>query len=307
MSLPSLVDIFTHPEESFDVPRDNPIFQDAPGACLPFDVDANPHTNTPRRLRLAAKGALNALIHMFRYARPEVLTRFIDEAGVGTQKESSRGIHPDVSQSFVQFAGRSRGCRRGFCCVYSMWYDSNYKCVRNCEHRCHLSRGGFAHCGPSLLEACDLARDFAEFASRNPRRFELRSDVCTPLVLSKRRTTRKHLPRQESNFAPETPLPPHEARHYDPVPLVAVCHSKPKRRRNPHSSASISRIRKCMGSLAFGKLNKTRPKKIPVVSLGVETSLCGGGVPGTGVYHGRTSDQKQEEPQATDASSNALD
>lgn len=306
MSLPSLVDIFTLPDESLCVDPSNPIFQDAPGACVSFGDDGSPHKNSPGRVRLAAKGALNSLVYMFRYARPEVLARFIDEAGVGAQKESPGCVSSAVPESFMQFAGRTRGCRRGFCCVYSMWYDPNYRCVRECKHRCHLSRGRFAHCGPSLLEACDLARDFAEFASRNPRRFELRSDMCAPFVFSKRRAPQKQLPRQESNFAPEAPLPTHEACRHHPVPLVAVCNPKPKRRSNPPGPPSISRIRKRMGSLTFGKLHKERSKKIPVVPLGVEIPVPGARAHGTGCHHGRTPDQEQKKCHTADTSPDAL-
>src|SRR3954471_17703577 len=91
----------------------------------------------------------------------------------GTSEEKAQGepqpmyrnfLPPGLCQSRVRFGHDDRGCERGLCCVYSMWFDPEFVHSGSCVHRCVFSLGRFPTCGPSLLEDSTLGREYHEFA-----------------------------------------------------------------------------------------------------------------------------------------------
>lgn len=261
--------------------------------CSRYD-SWEPGTAHPRiddGLRDAAIRDLNSLITVLRYERPSTIRRYIQEAGIGPQQKPESSCLPE---SFVQVTGYPRGCKWGMCCVFSMWFDSRYRCVRGCQHKCRLSHGRFAHCGPSLLEDSGRARGFAEFKGGNQSLLDACGGGQNIQLLSKRRKPAKRGTRQEVHKNPETPEAAPAPCNHNRVPLVAHPYPKSKRVRNPKRSTPVSRIGKCMGSLSFGKLRKERTKEIPLASAGVEISVPSSRIRGARGNHGRRANQESK-------------
>lgn len=248
------------------------------------EYDAAAHRNALGQLRLSAVGGINDLVRFFRNERPSTCLQAIQQAGLAPVAVSKP---PPVQGSFLWFVGCDRGCERGFCCMFSMWFDPKYVCVRECTHRCNFSRGRISHCGPSLLEDCLLARYFAEFTRQypdavRPKQFPetFRSRFCSDrAVFSKRRPPAKRIPSEESHHSPRAATPPPLPCTLNRFHTVQMPNPQPKRARNPRRSTAISRIGKCLGSTSFGRLHKKRTEKVSLVPSGVETVM-----PSTGVY-----------------------
>lgn len=188
-----------------------------------------------------------------------------------------------------------------------MWYDPRFKCVRRCQHRCRISHGRFAHCGPSLLEDSGRARSFAELTRRNPSLVKARGTDFTELVLPKRRKAKKRTDHKASNQDPETPKAIDVPCHHHPIPIVAKPYPKPERTRNPRSVTSISRIRKCLGSRSFGKLNKRGTKKVPIAPTGLEIPLQQARVRKPRSRDGGAADQKPKKPRKANSKTATAD
>ena len=237
----------------------------------PEDVyDAAAHRNAIGQLRDTTTRQLGDLIKFFKQARPQACE---DLARRCAPKAPDRKP-PPVPGSWMWFAGSDRGCEYGFCCVYSMWFNPEYQCVRECTHRCSISRGRFAHCGSAIFEDCVLAQCFTEYVWRNLSRFSARIGGLSKAVLSKRRKPRKNSIRhQESYQSPQTPQAVTIPRPTNSFHIVQNKVPKPKRTRNPRRVCTFSRIRKCMGSTSFGKLGAKREKKVPIPPGSVGSSL----------------------------------
>lgn len=70
--------------------------------------------------------------------------------------EKAKNWHSRTAMQVLYDRERDRrGCARGACCVYSMWYDPEFGGHGNCTHKCTVSHGAIARCGPSLF-ALDL-------------------------------------------------------------------------------------------------------------------------------------------------------
>ncbi len=199
---------------------------------------------------------------LFRNSRPAHCKAALEEIGLGAPPKKDHREAPGVPGSWMWFLGCDRGCEWGLCCVYSMWFDPGYECIRECKHRCRFSRGRFAHCGPSLFEASVFTKLFKEFARRNPFRVKPRGSSITPVLFSKRRRPPQRLPAEESNFSPQAPQEVIVPRTLPSFHVVRPPNPKPKRTRNPRSVSAFSRIRKCLGSHSFGRLDKKRTQKI---------------------------------------------
>lgn len=222
------------------------------------------------QLGSSTRGDLAYLIYLFSRGSAEARAQALREAGLASkpEKPAKCPYHATVHECFLQFFRDNRGCERGFCCVYSMWFDPSYICLRKCTHTCHISRGRFAHCGPSLLENSVLTRNFIKFARRNQCNLAPRGEDCTPHILSKRRKVQKR-PREEcpppqtSNPSPSPPLPVHAPCIHTRGPAVELEAPHAKRRRSKRDISSLSRIRKCMGSRTFGRIGSKGKKEIP--------------------------------------------
>lgn len=242
------------------------------------EYDAAAHRNALGQLRLSAAGGLGHLIRFFRNERPSTCLQALKQAGLASVAVPQPA---PLQGSFLWFIGRDRGCERGLCCMYSMWFDPKYVCVRKCTHRCNFSRGSLTHCGPSLLEDCLLARYFEKFAREYPdavRPWKLPEAIPSRFhgdraIFCKRRPVAKRVPGQESNLTPQTLSPPPLPRPLDRFHLVQISDPKPKRARNPRCASAISRIGKCLGSTSFGRLRKKRTEKVSRIPGGVEPPL----------------------------------
>ena len=227
------------------------------------DYDRFAHRNAVGQLRADAERGLAALIKLFRWSRPDACKQAIEEAFPAPP--TKRRVAP-VPGSFVWLAGRDRGCERGLCCMYSMWFDPEYVCVRKCTHRCNFPSRRFAHCGPSLFEDSVLARMFKEFARGNPARVAPRGGSVSPVIFSKRRKVPKRVPDKKGDHKAQTPQALALSRPHDSIPASLdgreTSHPKPKRARNTRGVSTVSRIRKCMGSTSFGRLGKKRTEKV---------------------------------------------
>lgn len=216
-------------------------------------------------LRDPATGStLQYLVYLLTRAPARVRRSARIEAGLEAQPEveSDSSSDDEMPGHFVQFYGHTGGCRHGFCCVYSMWYDPVYVHVGECTHVCSISPGRFPHCGPSLFEDCLPARDFARFARRHARKLGTGGPHGTGVVFSRRRRPQKMakdgLFDQKSYQIAEVAFTPAASHKRDRVAPVENKVPPPKRERHKRHHTAISRIRKCMGTRAFGRIGKTR-------------------------------------------------
>ncbi len=238
----------------------------SPPVEIEDEFAAAAHRNAAGQLRDATTRRLYDLVRWFKNARPAACRQVYDEL---TAQNSPPATPPPVPGSWLCFAGRDRGCKFGFCCMYSMWFDPEYKCVRECSHRCKVSRGGLPCCGPAIFENSVLARRFEEYMRRNPHRFAASLANRPRVVFSKRRNPQKRNPDQKGDSIPEAPKEVVSAHSNHSVHVVQKPLPKPKRARNKTGVRPVSRIRKCMGSTTFGKLGAKRSEKVPFVGSGM--------------------------------------
>ena len=157
-----------------------------------------------------------------------------------------------------------RGCARGACCVYSMWYDSTFKsCHGNCNHQCTISHGALARCGPSLF-ALDLPPlDYPGDFRRDPSGVVTRTPPVAPAVRRKYRRMRPQS-HKKGDSSPQAALPFDASCDNNSHAIVAKNHPSPPQRRTKRDGlivSAIQRVRKRMGQRTFGKVQK-RPKVV---------------------------------------------
>ncbi len=167
------------------------------------------------------------------------------------------GLCEPSRKKSMRFGHDYGGCERGLCCVYSMWFDPEYVHSRKCTHRCNLSLGRFAHCGPSLFEDSTLGREYRQYTRRDQINHHDRGRSQAAGILSKRRTptrtrgvcrARSLAPRSYTlSFSPTRPRPC--------IPLVASrCKvTVVKRQRRTGNPTPAEKIRRRMASRDFGK------------------------------------------------------
>jgi len=149
-----------------------------------------------------------------------------------------------------------RGCARGACCVYSMWYDPKFRGHGNCAHKCTISHGAFARCGPSLFALGLPPLDYPGELRRDPNRIEWVRPQ--PVVRTRKRNRRVYSAshkedNQEREAAVQVDAPLHHD-HDAAVPEADPAHRKCVARRARTNVSTVSRVRKCMGRRSFGKL-----------------------------------------------------
>lgn len=178
--------------------------------------------------------------------------------------------------------GFHRGCEWGLCCVYSMWYNPNYRCSRErCAHKCRFYYSckchKFRHCGPSLLSDSIRSRAFDEYRRKHERGTHGRGDGGDPTLHNSTQTRRGRRHRRtcrqtsdQENVAPSVPGLP---RTHDRIPSLPNNDSACQQRRYPSDPHSLPIPRERMGPCAPKRDASKRSKKIPVHSLGVATDL----------------------------------
>lgn len=160
-----------------------------------------------------------------------------------------------------------RGCARGACCVYSMWYDPAFGGHGNCTHKCTVSPGAVARCGPSLfaldLPPLDYPGDFGGNTDRTVRRPPASYNLA-------RKSTRRLLRKlgKTSHSVEQTPVSSHATCNHHSLAIVAPTAPVPTPRgskRTRKNMSPVSRVRKRLGQRSFGKL-KNGPKVLPELS-----------------------------------------
>ena len=172
-----------------------------------------------------------------------------------------------------------RGCARGACCVYSMWYDPTYGGHGNCTHRCTVSPGAVARCGPSLfaldLPSLDYPGDFGGNTNRTYSRAQGNFNIACK---SNRRLLSQLCKKRHS---PEpVALSAHAARHHDSLAIVPTATTESAgaarggAKRTRKNLSTVSRIRKNLGRRNFGKLERQKEivHELPYI---VAANYCG--------------------------------
>lgn len=162
-----------------------------------------------------------------------------------------------------------RGCARGACCVYSMWYDPEFGGHGNCTHQCTVSHGALARCGPSLLALdlppLDYPGDFRGNTDRVVRRAQA---SCIGIRKRNRRVLSKV--RKNGDQKEAAPLSSDATCNNNSDPVVASINKRRAVRNKPGRARKyvppVQRIRKCMGKRTFGKVQK-RPKVFHELSV----------------------------------------
>ena len=169
-----------------------------------------------------------------------------------------------------------RGCARGACCVYSMWYDPKFGGHGDCTHKCTVSHGVIARCGPSLF-ALDLPPlDYPGDFGGNPGGTVERAPPTYNIARKSNRRILSKL-RKASHSGQQTSLPSNET--CDDNRLAVVAEAAPEKgkrgtKRNRKNLSAVSRIRKRLGQRSFGKL-KNGPKVLPELSCVVAANHSG--------------------------------
>jgi hypothetical protein len=168
-----------------------------------------------------------------------------------------------------------RGCARGACCVYSVWYDPEFGGHGNCHHKCAVSHGSDKRCGPSLL-ALDLPTLYYPSDTRG----DNSRVVFVPPPSNPRLWKQKHrvLSRdsKKSNKKTQIALSFNETRHNDILVAVAPKEHEPslkkcRKQRVRKIVPTIQRVRTCMGKRAFGKVSR-RPQVFHELPKTVDTT-----------------------------------
>ena len=150
-----------------------------------------------------------------------------------------------------------RGCARGACCVFSMWYHPAWGGHRNCTHKCTISSGDFAHCGPSLLSLDLPPLDYPIDTWGDSSRVEKRTFPAYPEARRRNMRILAAMRKKRYKKIPFT-LSLDEARDNDRDEVVASkneCDTTVNRRkRTSRGVSTVQKIRKCMGRRKFGKL-----------------------------------------------------
>lgn len=178
--------------------------------------------------------------------------------------------------------GFHRGCEWGLCCVYSMWYNPNYRCSRErCTHKCRFYYSckchKLRHCGPSLFSNSIHSRAFDEYRRKHERDTHGRGDGGDPTLRNstqtrrgrRHRRTRRQTSDQE-NVAPSVPVLP---RTHDRIPSIPNNDSAAQQRRHPSNHHPLPIPRERMGPVTAKRDASKRSKKIPIHSLGMATDL----------------------------------
>jgi hypothetical protein len=163
-------------------------------------------------------------------------------------------------QKLLDVERHHRGCARGACCVYSMWYDPAWGGHGNCTHKCTISHGAFARCGPSLfaLGLPPLDRP-GELRRDNDR---IRWIPPTNLVRPSKRRRRIHPQCDQKNHSEgEIALPFDATSHHDhhtAISSVNKAHRECQPKRTRKHLSTVSRVRKSLGRRTFGKLSNSK-------------------------------------------------
>lgn len=172
-----------------------------------------------------------------------------------------------------------RGCARGACCVYSMWYNPKFGGHGNCTHQCTVSPGAVSRCGPSLL-ALDLPPlNHPGYFRRDQRGNDAATgDHPAPTCQRTRRVYTKLRPNSHPPAQAALPAPaPCGDDHQPVVAPSTTCHPEPdecRPKRTRHPMSTVSRIRRRMGQRTFGKL-EGRKKVLSQLSRSLEENCIG--------------------------------
>lgn len=151
---------------------------------------------------------------------------------------------------------RHRGCAGGLCCVYSMWNDPAFLGHGGCAHECKISRGRFAHCGPSIFETNLFAEHLNGHSRGNQSRCRPQHNGTDPELLRNNFQVYRRR-RKASNSVPCSTIPPHAPLDNNSSATVAGIRAQCPRiitKRQKKNVSIVQRIRKRMGQRSFGKL-----------------------------------------------------